>query len=87
MLQEVVFLSGLADRNAKATSDGVYSAGWLMIFLCIHNDNFDTKCWKLNFNCFFLLEIKNNNYLLIEVYYFKQFFMCFIINVSVIYVL
>lgn len=37
MLQEGVFLSGLMDKNAKAISDGVYSVGWLMIFLYIHN--------------------------------------------------
>lgn len=37
MLQEGVFLSGLMDKNAKAISDGVYSVGWLMIFLYIYN--------------------------------------------------
>lgn len=37
MLQEGIFLSGLMDKNAKATSDGVYSLAWLMIFLYIHN--------------------------------------------------
>lgn len=37
ILQEGVFLSGLVDRDAKATSDGVYSVGWLMVFLYIHN--------------------------------------------------
>lgn len=37
MLQEGVFLSGLVDRDAKATSDGVCSVGWLMVFLYIHN--------------------------------------------------
>lgn len=55
MLQEDVFLSGLMDKNAKAISDGVYSVGWLMIFLYIYTiGNFDTKCWKL--------KIKGNNY-------------------------
>lgn len=37
MLQEGIFLSGLMDKNAKTISDGVYSVGWLMIFLYIHN--------------------------------------------------